>query len=1003
MCSSMTRRLITVACILRRTVLWAAVLLGPSALALAQSVNDGYDPNPNDMVHASALEPNGKLLVGGRFASIGGGSSPNYALLNADGSIATPALPAASGQIKVVLRLSNGKRLLAGDFMNIGGVPRDFIARLNADGTLDQTFNPGVSGIIYTFAELPDGKVFVGGQFTAIAGQARANLARLNVDGSLDTGFDAGIDGTVRAVSLQPDGSLWVGGNFTVAGGQSRQNLARLSANGSALGSANPGVGPGGVTVLVRQADGKVVAGGAFTAVGAQTRNRLARFDVDGTLDTGFNPNADDQINAMALQSDGKLLVGGLFLNVGGQTRQRFARLNLDGSVDTGYVPASIGSTTAVLTTIAPQSDGKVVIGGFFSTVGGQARNHIARLNTDGSLDRTANPAPQGSVQAVAVQEDGKILIGGAFTTLLGGTVRNRIARINVDGTIDSGFNPNADGTVYHMTVLSDGKIIIVGEFTSVGGNAKPRIARLNSNGSVDTGFNVTTDGPIYTTAEEGPELLIGGNFQTVNGSSRGNIARLLSNGNTQAIFNSGANNFVAAIAVQPDGRILVGGNFTLMGGQSRNYIARLLDRNLSASSETDLSFNPNGSDDVTSIVTQPDGKILLGGLFTSMGGTPRNRIARINPNGSLDTGFDPNANGVVTSVALQADGRILVAGFFTAIGGGSRSRIARLNADGTLDSSFVELNPDNNVLAMATQTDGKVWLGGLFTAIGGQVRERLARLSTREAAVRTFDVVRSNPASTPDTILWSSLGAGPEVAEQPLLVYTTDGSANYLSLGRMYRDGTSWRTDSSTMQNLPLARNILLRVLAKVGTNNGAGRIQAVQQIYLAPPEQIFANSFEGSAPNPDIVVFNNVNFGFPATQTGGSIQWSTGLSCACDTAPYDFNAWLGGTGKLQFFWPGSNANRGGVAVGGVYAVLAPGAVIGPASTFITTAGTPEAASWAAGVTGYLGFRFVHPTTSLVNYGYARITSSGPNGHPAMLLSYAYDRTGAAITVPAP
>src|SRR5947209_9932965 len=95
--------------------------------------------------------------------------------------------------------------------------------------------------------------------------------------------------------------------------------------------------------------------------------------------------------------------------------------------------------------------------------------------------------------------------------------------------------------------------------------------------------------------------------------------------------------------------------------------------------------------------------------------------------------GFDPNASGAVQTIVVQPDGKILVCGSFTALapnGGASvtRNRIARLNADGTLDTAF-NPNASGFVGAMAVQADGKILVGGAFTTIGGQPRNRIARL----------------------------------------------------------------------------------------------------------------------------------------------------------------------------------------------------------------------------------------------------------------------------------
>ena len=97
------------------------------------------------------------------------------------------------------------------------------------------------------------------------------------------------------------------------------------------------------------------------------------------------------------------------------------------------------------------------------------------------------------------------------------------------------------------------------------------------------------------------------------------------------------------------------------IGGQPRNYIARL-----DATTGLADSFDPNANDYVYSIAVQADGKILAGGAFTSIGGQTRNYIARLDATTGLADSFDPNANSGVYSIALQADGKILVGGSFT-------------------------------------------------------------------------------------------------------------------------------------------------------------------------------------------------------------------------------------------------------------------------------------------------------------------------------------------------
>jgi len=167
---------------------------------------------------------------------------------------------------------------------------------------------------------------------------------------------------------------------------------------------------------------------------------------------------------------------------------------------------------------------------------------------------------------------------------------------------------------------------------------------------------------------------------------------------------------------VQPDGNILIGGSFSSVLGAGRNNIARL-----NTDGTLDATFDPNANSAVYSIAVQADGKIMIGGGFTSLspnGGAAvvRNRIARLNVDGTLDATFDPNANNFSStylySIVVQADGKILIGGQFAFLspnGGATavRNYIARLNADGTLDATF-DPNANNEVDSIAVQADGK-------------------------------------------------------------------------------------------------------------------------------------------------------------------------------------------------------------------------------------------------------------------------------------------------------
>jgi uncharacterized delta-60 repeat protein len=357
-------------------------------------------------------------------------------------------------------------------------------------------------------------------------------------------------------------------------------------------------------------------------------------------------------------------------------------------TLDASFAP----NPNAEVFALAAQADGKILLGGNFTSLGATARNRLARVNADGSLDSAFNPAPNATVISLRVQPDGKILVGGSFTAI-GGSNRARLARLNADGSLDAGFIASADaGSVDQLVLQADGKLLIAGLFTQINGLPRPSFARLNADGSLDTAFDV----PVAT-ASTTPNVLV-----------------------------------VSVVAVQPDGRILIGGNMSTVAGQARTSLARL-----NADGSLDATFNPSPNFTVSAIVVQPDGKILIGGSFTTVGFTARNRLARLNADGSIDATFNSGADASVMRLALQADGRVLVAGTFSSLTGGLRSRLARVGPDGTLDASFdpnvtgTVGGSSPGVYALVVPGPDQVVFGGAFSAVSGQPRSGLARLGS--------------------------------------------------------------------------------------------------------------------------------------------------------------------------------------------------------------------------------------------------------------------------------
>lgn len=609
-------------------------------------------------VFSVVVQLDGKVVIGGQFTSVNGTTRNNIARLNPDGSLDMTfqnGMAGVSSIIRSVALQLDGKVLIGGQFLTVNGDNRNRIARLNPDGSTDSTFLNGPSGAdqtVFTVAVQPDGRVLIGGAFGRVNGIPRGRVARLNPDGSLDPTFQNGMTGVssgqVLSLVRQLDGKVVIVGSFTAVNGFPRNSLARLHSDGSldmTFQNGMAGVPIGGfraVHSVAVQLDGRVLIGGEFTAVNNIARHRLARLHIDGSSDVTFEngpAGPDNFVNSVALQTDGKVLIGGAFQNVQGATRNDIARLNADGSLDTTFQNGMTGANSPVQA-VAVQVDGKVLIGGIFTGINGVVRNRFARLNADGSVDLTfQDPAVNVTVRTMAVQSDGKTLIGGDFSSV-GGPTRNRIARLNADGSLDTTFQNGmvgfSGGSVFTVALQSDGKVLVGGNFTSVNGVPRRFLTRLETDGSTDTTFLNGLSGPSAlvrsVTLQSDGKVLIGGDFSSVNTSLRSRIARLESNGAVDTTFQTGPpngpNNVVQSVGLQTDGKVLLGGFFNLVSGVARSRIARL---NNDGSLDTTFQNGMSGANsEVNSVVVQSDGKVLIGGAFTSVNDVPRDRVARL-------------------------------------------------------------------------------------------------------------------------------------------------------------------------------------------------------------------------------------------------------------------------------------------------------------------------------------------------------------------------------------
>lgn len=868
----------------RLATLGALMLLWVGSLP-AQVPEDGFRLSHDGNVRDLAQLPDGRIMVAGSFAQIGGQARSYLVRIHPDGRIDDSFNhPGISHAVRSVATQPDGKVLIGGDFW-VGdlGDPdlRSLVVRLNSDGSVDTSFDVGT--LIFptgtynmNLALQEDGKILVS-DFSAswTSDDKNTSIVRLNADGSLDSSFvpqeiDQMIDHRTVAKLLLSNGQILVGGRAREEeGGPFTARLHRLQANGS----IDPGFSPpdfdDAICDLARQNDGKLLV---MTASGGEEPSlSLIRLEADGALDPTFNIlhttlEEGPPRCILDVQADGRILVGARMNDIAGSGLDWLARLNTDGSLDSSFQWPDSRS----LLTLLVQEDGKLVLGGF---------TLLQRIYPDGSPDTdmlaavTTELSDFGSfVSAVAVQPDGRFLLGGDFESFYQGDEpdafqdRPNAARILPDGRLDEEFQPTpADlpDVVRAYAVQPNGSIVVAGY--EPGMPSQGRISRWVPWGPTDLLFgHWQTNGLVRSLALQADgSILVGGNFtelsRNTNTWSRNRLVRLLPDGNLDPFFSSfgsgGPNSTVNSIAVQADGRILVGGSFTQFNGNPNNaYLVRL-----ESDGTLDTSFQHGLNGSVYSIVLQPDGRILVGGSFTQSNFDQVRYIARLEANGALDVSFNQGAyflNGIVLSMALRADGKVWAGGGFDALTSPQpfidpipSIKLIRLQANGQLDQAFdpgAEQDPffiaSPVVSSLAIQGDGKLLAAGFFWKLAGLDRENIARLSNPDPV---FDQMTIQADGT--RLSWLRGGAAPAF-HRVTFEHSSDGQS-FTSLGQGSFNPTEnhWELDDL---NLPLGQNGWIRARGHYGTGNRNGSeslLDSVRQYFLdGQQDVIFIDRFE-------------------------------------------------------------------------------------------------------------------------------------------------------------
>ncbi len=644
------------------------------------------------------------------------------------------------GSINAIVPLTNNRVLVGGRFVTIAGqsTPQS-LAIVQPDGSIDASFRVDADLIVETITDIAvqnDGKILLAGMFRRASSPGTIFLLRLQPDGKIDPLFDTfAIYGNVYTV-LVDNNKILVGGNFS----SPSRYLARLNPDGSPDPSFTPGTGPDGpVYDLARQSNGQYLIVGDFNTYNGAGQVGLARLQANGTLDTSFAPGGFRPSRRVAVISDGTVLVGGDGICGSGQSFAWYTPAGVARPLPDWPAPTLLQSITALL----PLPDGGFLVGGWYSNVcingsPTQHRGEVWRYAANGDYHTLVSLDESSDVLAMARRSDGYVVVGGSGVG--GSGVFDGLGLLT---TMDNGleriasFHPlvGDETVITSLSVYPDGRVLVGGRFSHVNGQPRFGLARLSADGQLDDGFAPLARQPgssvgVVLALPDGRAIIenYGGLYLVTQDQQLTNLSALM------------AYQFPYALLLQPDGRVLVGGSrFVHRLNAGLNGIDMQLDAGgrvydlaidpvsgkiVVAGSMGVLRLNNDGTFDpqfsapiftrsswpavIKSIAFTNDGKLLVGGDFDRVDGAEWASLVRLTNTGALDTTFPALTDlGAINSICVQsADGAIWIGG----------STLTRVSASGLEQRAFANRPfhlTGSSVNRLICAGDSLRWVGG--------------------------------------------------------------------------------------------------------------------------------------------------------------------------------------------------------------------------------------------------------------------------------------------------
>ncbi len=839
---------------------------------------------------------------------------------------------------------------VGGDFTRINGVARTRLAAIDLATDSLTSWNPGADAAVLAL-DIDGGVAYVGGSFTSAAGVSRNRLAAIDTTTGSATSWNPNANSVVRALVVDSASvRVIVGGDFTTVSGTTRNRLASIDRATGGLHAWDANANGSVNTLAYDSTSDRIYAGGGFTTIGGAGQTYLVEILMSTGAKTTWDPNTSSVVRTLSLDAGNRLLyVGGDFTNIGAAPRNRLAAVSIDDALANAWDPSVSASVYAV---VADPNRNLAYAGGAFTSLAGSYRNRFVSLSTV-----TGNPIRHdvnldGLVSTLALDTVGdRIAIGGAFTAS-GGADRSSLSVVSrpsnpaSDERLASNIDVGTNGTIHAMARVGD-TLYVAGDFTYLNGARRQRLGAVDVSTGLVTSWAPQADGTVWAIGVDATTgiLYVGGDFLSISGAYRQRLAAI-DRGGAPTSWSPGADATVYSVATDPAGNaVYIGGTFARAGTENRTRLAKIsIDTGLATSWTANVS---GGS--VPAVYAlgydSSNSQLYVGGAFTTIGASTRNRLARVSSAGVVDATWNPNLNGLVRTLALDSTGAdVYVGGDFTAVNGATlRNRLASFPAASSIASAW---NPDSNGSVYALEVDGggaHVLVAGSFTTIGGTGRNRGASIVIASSAVTAWN---------PNISTASSI---------------TRALAHDSATGRVWFGGSFTTVLAATRQTLA--------------------------QVSGAPAGAAAIDSLTVTAPNATGIVYATVRSG-STLFLGGTFTYVGGVArnrlASIDVATDTVNAWdpnlNNAVNALALDSAGAN-----LLVGGVFTTVNGGTTRNRLASFPVASSTTNA--WNPNPNNTVNALAVDGTTVYVGGSFTTVGGVGRNR------AAAYDTTTSALT----